>query len=173
MRRLALAMLAALIAGTTAAMAGDLPEGTFSSSEAGCDALKAKTPDELGEDLDFYVLNKKGMTTYGQRCDFVSVTARDDKSWLANAFCDEDGYVYPDLFAIAGTDTGGLVVSRLTDITQQQSTENDLPLSEDMDPTELDKDDQAEDTQSGGSDEESATKPDGFNSYVLCPDVKP
>ena len=173
MRRLALVMLAALVAGTTAAIAGDLPEGTFSSSEAGCDALKTKTPEELGEDLDFYVLNKKGMTTYAQHCDFVSVTARDDKSWLANAFCDEDGYVYPDLFAIAVTDTGGLAVSRLTDITQQQSTENELPLSEDMDPSELDKNDQAEDTQSGGSDEESATKPDGFNDYVLCPDVKP
>jgi hypothetical protein len=173
MRRLALVMLAALIAGTTAAIAGDLPDGTFSTSEAGCDALKTKTVEELGEDLDFYVLNKKGVTTSAQHCDFVSVTPRDDKSWLANAFCDEDGYVYPDLFAIAVTDTGGLVVSRLTDITQQQGTENELPLSEDMDPTELDRDDAAEEAESNGGDEESATKPDGFNHYVLCPDVKP
>jgi alkylation response protein AidB-like acyl-CoA dehydrogenase len=172
MRRLALVMLAALIAGTTAAIAGDLPEGTFSSSEAGCDVLKTKTPEELGEDLDFYVLNKKGMTTYAQHCDFVSVTARDDKSWLANAFCDEDGYVYPDLFAIADTATGGLVVSRLTDITQQRNTETELPLSEDMDPSELDRDDTAEETESSGT-EEPATKPDGFNHYFLCPDVKP
>ncbi len=172
MRRAAFVLLAVL-AGASTAFAGDLPDGTYATSDAGCEELKTKTVEELGEDLDFYVLNKKGVTTSAQHCDFVSVTPRDDKSWLANAFCDEEGYVYPDLFAIAVTDTGGLVVSRLTDITQQQGNESELPLSEDMDPSELDHDDAAEESESNGGDQESATKPDGFNHYVLCPDVKP
>ena len=52
-------------------------------------------------------------------CDFVSVSARDAKSWVATAFCDELGYTYPDLFSIKQKDDGRLNVTRITDLTQQ------------------------------------------------------
>jgi hypothetical protein len=38
----------------------------------------------------------------------VSVTPRDAESWIATAFCDGDGYVYPDMFAIARKEGGTL-----------------------------------------------------------------
>jgi hypothetical protein len=54
-----------------------LPEGTF-ASEDGCNKLAAKTPAELGEDLDFEILTKKGHLAYQQACDsmFIPMTRR-------------------------------------------------------------------------------------------------
>ena len=174
MRTLLLVILGAWLAGATGAMGQDLPEGIFASSQDGCAALKTKTVVELGEDLDFYVLTKSGVSTYMQRCDFTSVTPHGEARWLATAFCDEDGYVYPDLFAIAQKEDGGLAVSRLTDVTQQQGTESEIPESftDDMNPVELGRE-----PSEGASEEPAATepvsKPDAFNHYILCPDVKP
>ena len=48
-----------------------------------------------------------------QRCDFVSMAPRDATSWLATAFCDEPGYVYPDVFAIVQKRTAMLSVTRI------------------------------------------------------------
>ena len=70
-----------LSAGPLAAQS--LPDGTFASSKEGCAKLKTKTPAELGEDLDFTVVSKAGLTGYQQRCDFLNVTAHNATSWLA------------------------------------------------------------------------------------------
>ena len=68
-----------------------LPDGTFASTKDDCAKLATKTPAEIGDEIDFEVLTKKGLTGYRQVCDFVSVSARDAKSWVATAFCDEFG----------------------------------------------------------------------------------
>ncbi len=101
MQRTVSCMIAVWLIGGAPALGQGLPEGTFASTKDGCAKLVSKTPAELGADLDFYVLSKAGVTSYLQRCDFVSVAPHDAKSWVATAFCDEQGYVYPDLFAIA------------------------------------------------------------------------
>ena len=119
MQRIAPWMIAAWLIGASPALAQGLPDGTFASTKEGCAKLVSKTPAELGADLDFSVLSKAGVTTYLQRCDFVSVVPHDAKSWVATAFCDEQGYVYPDLFAIAERDGGKLSVTRVTDLTQE------------------------------------------------------
>src|SRR4029078_4805019 len=53
------------------AFAQDLPEGTSANTDDGCKALAGRTPAELGEDLDFQVLSKKGLVAYQQVGDFV------------------------------------------------------------------------------------------------------
>ena len=93
-----------------------LPDGTFASTKDDCAKLATKTPAEIGDEIDFEVLTKKGLTGYRQVCDFVSVSARDAKSWVATAFCDEFGYTYPDLFSIKQKDDGRLNVTRITDL---------------------------------------------------------
>jgi hypothetical protein len=172
--RLGAWLLGSLLLGASAAMAQGLPEGTFASSEEGCAKLKDKTTQELGEDLDFYVLTKKGIAAHLQVCDFLEVTARNPTSWLVTAFCDESGYVYPDFFAIAQKENGGLAVTRLTDLTQQQedsAAEDPAALADDMNPVELDRNPApAEDDLP--PDEDAAAKPDAFNDYVPCNDVK-
>src|SRR5512147_1819746 len=107
-----------LAAGPVQAQTPDstLPEGTFASTKEDCALLATKTPAELGEGLDFEVLTKKGLIGYQQVCDFVNVFARDAKSWVATAFCDEAGYTYPDLFSIKQKDDGKLNVTRITDL---------------------------------------------------------
>ncbi|HEY9520255.1 MAG TPA: hypothetical protein VIQ39_01790, partial [Methyloceanibacter sp.] len=91
-----------------------LPEGTFASTKDDCAKLATKTTAEIGDEIDFEVLTKKGLTGYRQVCDFVNVSARDAKSWVATAFCDESGYTYPDLFSIKQKDDGRLNVTRIT-----------------------------------------------------------
>src|SRR5262245_8912347 len=110
-----------LAAGSALAQAPDnaLPDGTFASTKEDCALLATRTPSELGEELDFEVLTKKGLVGYQQVCDFVNVSAHDAKSWVATAFCDESGYTYPDLFSIKLKDDGKLNVTRITDLTQQ------------------------------------------------------
>ena len=98
--------------------ANSLPEGTF-ATEDGCNKLAAKTPAELGEDLDFEILTKKGLLANQQACDFVNVYTHDATSWVATAFCDEGGYTYPDLFSIKQKDDSRLNVTRFTDLTDQ------------------------------------------------------
>jgi hypothetical protein len=176
MRRAAIIMLGACLISVSPVMAQGLPDGTFASTADGCTKLKDKTPAELGDDLDFYVLNKKGVVAHLQTCDFLQVTAHDPKSWIATAFCQESGYVYPDLFAIAQKDDGGLAVTRLTDLTQQEEDDEDQdsqPPSSDMNPVELDHDhtddNPSADENQGGA---AQARPAGFNDYVLCTDAK-
>jgi hypothetical protein len=174
MQKAGLAMLGIWLAGASLASAQDLPEGMFASSEAGCALLKAQTAEDLGEELDFYVLNRSGITTYMQRCEFVQVTPREGARWLATAICDDGGYIYPDLFTVAQKTDGGLAVTRLTDLTQQESPDaQDQPsLADDMNPVELGRD-PAEDEEEEPEQSEAETKPDAFNHYVPCSDVKP
>ena len=133
MQRIAPWMIAAWLIGASPALAQGLPDGTFASTKEGCAKLVSKTPAELGADLDFSVLSKAGVITYLQRCDFVSVAPHDAKSWVATAFCDEQGYVYPDLFAIAEREGGKLSVTRVTDLTQEpnEGPAEDLSASSD------------------------------------------
>lgn len=178
MRRIALLMLGIWLGTAGAAAAQSLPEGTFASSKAGCTKLQAKTTAELGEDFDFTVLSKTGVTGYLQRCDFLSVTARNATSWLANAFCEDAGYAYPDLFAIVQKAGGDLSVTRMT--TQQDSYEGEAEdasaLTDDLDPSEVDPDKKAGTDDSAaaadGAAAEAATATDGFNAYVRCETVK-
>jgi hypothetical protein len=51
------------------------------------------------------------------------VTARNATSWVATAFCEEAGYSYPDMFAIAKKDESSLIVTRLTDLMQEAAPE--------------------------------------------------
>lgn len=174
MRRSALILVFSLL-GAPAAAAQELPEGTFASSAEGCDKLKLNTAVELGADLDFYILSRTGIAAHLQRCDFVGVVARDPRSWLATAFCDESGYVYPDLFAIAQKEDGRLAVTRSTDLTQQEGldlTAEDPELANDMNPIELGQDESAT---AGMTPEEDAgfdTGNESFNVYIRCEDVK-
>ncbi|HEX7533375.1 MAG TPA: hypothetical protein VF340_09070 [Methyloceanibacter sp.] len=180
MQRIALCMIAVWLVGAAPAHAQGLPEGTFASSKDGCAKLVSKTPAELGADLDFYVLNKTGVTSYLQRCDFVAVAPHDAKSWVATAFCDEQGYVYPDMFAIAERAGGELSVTRVTDLTQEPlegPSEDQSATSDDLNPSQLDRDqDQAggDDTASSGhGDADTSSGGDAFDSYVRCENVKP
>ena len=180
MRRVAPWMMVALSLGAWPALAQGLPDGTFASTKEGCAKLTGKTPTELGSDLDFYVLSKTGVVSYLQRCDFVAVAPHDAKSWVATAFCDEQGYVYPDLFAIAERDGGELSVTRITDLAQEpyggRDEDSSVP-ADDLDPSELDKDqDQASgDSKSPGGqgDVDTPSANDAFNTYVRCENTKP
>lgn len=180
MHRIALLMLGVWLGSTGAAAAQSLPEGIFASSKAGCAKLQTKAAAELGEDFDFSMLSKTGVTGYLQRCDFISVTARNATSWLATAFCEDAGYAYPDLFAIVQKAGGDLSVTRMT--TQQDSYEgadDASGLADDLDPSEVDETAEADDSpapdspapdQGAATGTETAT--DGFNAYVRCETVK-
>jgi len=180
MQRTAPWMIAAWLIGLSPVLAQGLPDGTFASTKEGCAKLVSKTPAELGTGLDFNVLSKAGVTTYLQRCDFVSVVPHDAKSWVATAFCDEQGYVYPDLFAIAERAGGKLSVTRVTDLTQEPNegpAEDSSSSADDLDPSELDRDqDQTSGdskSPSGQGDVETPSASDAFNTYVRCENVKP
>jgi len=179
MRRTALLALGALLASAGLAAGQGLPEGTFASSKEGCARLKQKTAAELGQDLDFNVLSNKGLTTNLQRCDFVSVTARNATSWLATAFCEEQGYAFPDLFAVVLKESGDLSVTRMT--VQQgpyDETDEEPSLSaDDLDPSEVSRAESAGSGDSVASEDEAATETqsgdDSLNIYFRCEKVKP
>ena len=160
MHRTALLAFGVWLASAGLAAAQGLPEGTFASSKEGCAKLKQKTAAELGEDLDFTVLSKTGVTANLQRCDFVTVTARNATSWLATAFCEEPGYAYPDLFAIVQKENGDLSVTRMT--VQQESydeTDEEPALSaDDLDPSEVGRSESAGSGDSPASEEEAAAE---------------
>jgi hypothetical protein len=173
MTRAVLLGLGLLLAGAGSAAAqapqNSLPEGTFASTKDDCAKLATRTPAEIGDEMDFEVLTKKGLIGYRQICDFVAVTARDDKTWVATAFCDESGYTYPDLFSIKLKDDGRLNVTRITDLTQQGGYD----ASAQADPS-----DTAEQSSGGASaeqhqtlDEQSASE--SYSSFVKCDTVKP
>jgi hypothetical protein len=173
MQRSALVMMAIWLLGTSALAAQGLPEGTFASSKEGCAKLKTKTPTELGEGLDFTVVSKTGFTGYQQQCDFVNVTARNATSWLATAYCEEQGYAYPDLFAIAQKQGGDLSVTRLA--TQQDTYEgaaDDQELADqDIDSSEADADKKAG-TNGAQASAEDQPAGDDLSTYVRCDSVK-
>jgi hypothetical protein len=156
-----------------------LPEGTFASTNEDCVLLATKTPAELGEEFDFEVLTNKGLTSFQQTCDFVNVLARDAKTWVATAFCDEAGYTYPDLFSIKQRDDGKLNVTRITDLTQQGGY--DASAQSDAGESDVPE-------QSGGADQGTAGRPsdgresqspdepaasESYSAFVKCDTVKP
>jgi hypothetical protein len=184
MQRTLLVLLGILFCGASSAMAQGLPDGTYTSTATGCTKLKDKTAAELGQGLDFSILNKTGLNTYQQKCNFLSVTPRNATSWVATAFCEEPNLIYPDMFAIVQKDDGDLKVTRLTDVTQQQDTEAPPPeddsqgLSDDMNPSELNRDegDSAAENDQNSDQSNAATEDntdnDDFGTYVRCQQVK-
>jgi hypothetical protein len=179
MGRVALLALGLWLLGAGLAQAqgpeASLPEGSFASTQEGCTKLEKTTPAELGEDLDFQVLTKKGLTAYEQICDFVTVVAHDATSWVATAFCDEGGYTYPDLFSIKQKEEGKLNVTRITDMTQQSSDDGSAESDSD-EPGSSDQPDAARDKEASGkqgspSDEQAASE--SYSTFVKCQNVKP
>jgi len=174
MHRAALLAFGAWLASSGFALAQGLPEGVFASSKEGCAKLKEKTVAELGQDLDFTVLSKMGVTANAQRCDFVGVTPRNATSWLATAFCEEPGYAFPDLFAIVQNKTGDLSVTRMT--VQQDSydetDEDSSALADDLDPSEVGRHEGSGSAGSSTADEGAASEApaadDALNAYFRC-----
>ena len=152
--------------------ANSLPEGTF-ASEDGCNKLAAKTPAELGEDLDFEILTKKGLLANQQACDFVNVYTHDATSWVATAFCDEGGYTYPDLFSIKQKADGRLNVTRFTDLTDQSSTgsPNDSG-TEDSESSDKPKG-SGDSSKSGQAAPEDKQAAESNSTFAKCQNVKP
>jgi hypothetical protein len=149
-----------------------LPEGTFASTKDDCAKLATKTSAELGEEFDFEVLTRKGLAGYQQVCDFVNVSARDAKSWVATAFCDEAGYTYPDLFSIKQRDDGRLNVTRITDLTQQGGYD----ASAQSDPGESDAPEQSAGATAGEDQSQTLDEPsasESYSAFVKCDTVKP
>jgi hypothetical protein len=148
-----------------------LPEGTFASTKDDCAKLATKTPTEIGDEMDFEVLTKKGLIGYRQVCDFVSVSARDAKRWVATAFCDESGYTYPDLFSIKQREDGRLSVTRITNLTQQGGYD----ASAQSDPSESDAPEQSAGAPAG--EDQSQTLDDAasesYSAFVKCDTAKP
>ena len=150
-----------------------LPEGTFASTQEGCTKLEKKTPAELGEDLDFQVLSKKGLTAYQQICDFVNVFAHDATSWVATAFCDEAGYTYPDVFSIKQKDGGTLNVTRITDMTEQSSDDSSSDSSEFGLRIKRDADGNQRRCGRQGLSRRPASRQRPYSPFVKCQTVKP
>ncbi len=159
------------------AMAAEFPEGTFASDAEACERLAKETPAELGDDLDFQVISKKGFTAFQQVCDFVSVAPHDDTSFVATAFCDEGGYTYPDLFSIK-VKGERLNVTRVTDLTANGPSSDpgmtDAPESSDGKPQDADPESAGEDAADGAEPSAADEQPlEAFSSFVKCTSVKP
>ena len=151
-----------------------LPEGIFASTGEGCTKREKKTPTEVGEDLNFQVLSKKGLAAYEQVCDFVNVFAHDAKSWVATAFCDEAGYIYPDLFSIKQKEQRRLNVTRVTDVSQQGASDSGSDESASSDQPDVAGKAAGTDStgdQSAPTDERAASE--SYNTFVECQNVKP
>jgi hypothetical protein len=167
-------LLGASVAETQAqGPAASLPEGTFASTQEGCTKLEKKTPAELGEDLDFQVLSKKGLTAYQQICDFVNVFAHDATSWVATAFCDEAGYTYPDVFSIKQKDGGTLNVTRITDMTERSSDDSSSDSSDSDSSDQADSDGNKEGASGKSSPADEQADNDSYSTFVKCQTVKP
>ncbi|MGA7457388.1 MAG: hypothetical protein WBW51_08750 [Methyloceanibacter sp.] len=178
MHRAALLGLGVWLAAGGLAHAQGLPEGTFASSKEGCAKLKEKTVTELGQDLDFTVFSKAGVSANAQRCDFVGVTPRNATSWLATAFCEEPGYAFPDIFAIVQKKTGDLSITRMT-VQQEsydESEDESSAFSEDLDPAEIDRREREESEAAGGDNGDATTASqdeEDLNALFRCENVKP
>ena len=149
--------------------ANSLPEGTF-ATEDGCNKLAAKTPAELGEDLDFEILTKKGLLANQQACDFVNVYTHDATSWVATAFCDEGGYTYPDLFSIKQKDDSRLNVTRFTDLTDQG---NGSPADTEDSESSKSPPKASGDSKSGHAAPEDEQAAESNSTFAKCQNVKP
>lgn len=177
MHRVALLAFGLWLAAAGVALGQSLPEGTFASSKEGCAKLKEKTLTELGQDLDFSVFSaKKGVDANSQHCDLVSIMPRNATSWLATAFCEEPGYVFPDVFAIVQKKTGDLSITRMT--VQQESydgPEDDAAaFADDLDPSEMDRPEKGEgETAEGDDGTEAAAEEEDLNAFFRCDSVKP
>lgn len=165
--------LALLVAGAGAASAQGIPDGVYASSKEGCTKLQSKSAKELGDDLDFYVLTKKGIVSGDQSCDFVNVTDHDAKSWVATSFCNEHGFTFPDLVSIAGKPDGSLDVTRLSDLsgTGNDETSDDQSGSDD----EAADAQQNKGNEAGGSNDSSddeGADDETMTNYVRCENAK-
>jgi hypothetical protein len=175
MHRAALLAFGVWLASSSFALAQALPEGTFASSKEGCAKLKEKTVAELGQELDFTVFSKTGVSANAQRCDFVNVTPRNATSWLATAFCEEPGYAFPDVFAIVQKKTGDLSVTRMT-VQQESYDETDdesSAFADDLDPSEMDRPEKAESAGDNGSNADATAGEEDPNAFFRCESVKP
>jgi hypothetical protein len=175
MHRAALLAFGVWLASSGFALAQALPEGTFASSKEGCIKLKEKTVTELGQDLDFTVFSKTGVSANAQRCDFVNVMPRNATSWLATAFCEEPGYAFPDVFAIVHKKTGDLSVTRMT-VQQESYDEADKDSSafaDDLDPSEMDRPDNAQSAGDDGANAAAAAGDEDPDAFFRCESVKP
>lgn len=121
--------LLAMSGAVSAAEQTDLPSGTFASSEEGCKQLEM-TPAAQLKDYDFEIFTSKGVVSADSRCDFLSVTARDDKSWIATAFCEQPSFSYPDMISVQKIDDQKLRVTKLTEIESDSGVATDLPPDE-------------------------------------------
>ena len=178
MHRAVLLGLGVWLAAAGVALAQGLPEGTFASSKEGCAKLKDKTVTELGQDLDFTVFSKTGVSANEERCDFVNVTPHNATSWLATAFCQEPGFTFPDLFAIVQKQTGELSVTRMT-VQQDSSDETDdesAAFPDDLDPSEVDRPKTGDNPTAAGDDGADAgasAEDEDPNAFFRCESVKP
>ena len=178
MRRAVLLGLGVWLAAAGVALVQGLPEGTFASSKEGCAKLKDKTVTELGQDLDFTVFSKTGVSANEERCDFVNVTPHNATSWLATAFCQEPGFTFPDLFAIVQKQTGELSVTRMT-VQQDSSDETDdesAAFPDDLDPSEVDRpktEDNPTAAGDDGADAGASAEDEDPNAFFRCESVKP
>lgn len=178
MRRAVLLGLGVWLAAAGVARGQGLPEGTFASSKEGCAKLKDKTVTELGQDLDFSVFSKTGVSANAQRCDFVSVTPHNATSWLATAFCEEPGFAFPDVFAIVQKSPSELNVTRMT-VQQDSYDETDdesAAFADDMDPSEMDRP-KVEDNETAGGDAGvdagASAEDEDPDAFFRCESVKP
>ena len=153
MHRAALLAFGVLLASAGLAAAQGLPEGIFASTKEGCAKLKQTSAAELGDDIDFTILNKSG---FNARPAALRLRHRDraQRDQLAGhpRFARSRAIAYPDLFAILEEKNGDLRVTRMT--VQQPSydqTEEEPELSlDDLDPSEIGRDEGA-----GGSDDQA------------------
>ena len=152
--------------------ANSLPEGTF-ATEDGCKKLAAKTPAELGEDLDFEILTKKRLLAYQRACDFVNVYTHDATSWVATAFCDEGGYTYPDLFSIKQKADGRLDVTKFTDLTNQASNGSSAESDTEDSESSNEPPKASEDSKSGQAAPEDEQAAESNSTFAKCQNVKP
>lgn len=126
-RRVVLALVC-VISASGAALGADsagLPDGTFSTEE-GCKQLET-TPAASLKDFDFQIFDKDGLISADTKCSFVTTTKRNDKSWLASAFCEQQDFSYPDMASIEKLDDGKLRVTMLTEIQSNSPTDAEVP----------------------------------------------
>ena len=134
---------------------------------------------ELGDNIDFTVLNKTGFNAGLQHCDFVTVARAMRPAGSPPRFARSRATPYPDLFAILEKKNGDLSVTRMT--VQQPSydqTEEEPALSlDDLDPSEIGRDQGAGDGD-GQAPEEALPEPETAPRRASTPisaatDVKP
>lgn len=161
-----------------AAMAVDpagMPDGTFASTEEGCKQLE-KTPPTKLTGYDFEIFTNGGLQTEDSRCDFVNVLKRDDKGWVATAFCEQQDFSYPDVISVQRLDDERLRITKLTEVEPEPGADPEIPPDEtdntsassnEIDTLEPRADQPAEGTDDTGSTDDMAN----VNVFFACRNV--